>query len=137
MLYTYSSADQTVNANGAIILTNNGVNYRCDGINHTAGSTTIDITKAGNYLVTVNCVATSATTGDLSFQLYNNGTAVSGAIATNNIATASNKANFSFSTIVRVLASCPVINNNAQLTIQNTGANAAVVSSAGVTVSPV
>ena len=72
--------------------------------------------------------------GDLSFQLYNNGVAIPGAIATNNIATASNKANYAFTAAIRVLASCPVINNTAQLTIQNISANAATVTNAAVTI---
>nr|DAF58836.1 MAG TPA: BclA protein [Siphoviridae sp. ctxMM9] len=134
MLYTYSSTEQTVNANGAILLTTNGIDCRCDGITHSGGSSTITITKPGNYIIDVNCVATSATTGDLSFQLYNNGVAIPGAIATNNIATASNKANYAFTAAIRVLASCPVINNTAQLTIQNISANAATVTNAAVTI---
>ena len=48
--------------------------------------------------------------------------------------TANNIDNYSFTAAIRVLPSCPVIDNIAQLTVVNTGANAAIVSNAAVTV---
>lgn len=134
MLYTYSLDSQTVNANSDVVLNTNGVKCSCDGITHIAGTPTITISKAGTYIVSVNLDATSATTGTSQFSLYNNGTAVKGALATTTVATANNIDNYSFTAAIRVLPSCPVIDNIAQLTVVNTGANAAIVSNAAVTV---
>lgn len=135
MLYTYTLNDQTVATNASLTLDNNLTSgcTNCNLIQHTAGSTTITL-RQGVYVINFNCDATSATTGPLSFQLYNNDVAVPAALATNTIATANDISNFSFSTIVRVLCSCPAINNNAQLTIRNTGENTAIVSNVAVTI---
>ena len=134
MLYTYSIDSQTISANGNIPLNVNGITNRCDGIIHDAGAPAITLNRAGTYLVTVNLDATSATTGTSSFSLYNNGVAVKGAIATTTVATANNIDTYSFTAVVRILPSCPAINNIGQLTVVNTGANAAIVSNIAVTV---
>lgn len=134
MLYTYSLDSQTVNANSDVVLNTNGVKGSCDGITHIAGTPTITINKTGTYIITVNLDATSATTGTSQFSLYNNGTAVKGALATTTVATANNIDNYSFTTIIKVRPSCPAVNNIAQLTVVNTGANAAIISNAAVTV---
>lgn len=136
MLYTYSLDSQTVNANSDVVLNTNGVKGSCDGITHIAGTSTITINKAGTYIVSVNLDATSATTGTSQFSLYNNGAAVKGALATTTVATANDIDNYSFTVAIRVLPSCPAISNTAQLTVVNTGANAAIVSNAAVTVRP-
>lgn len=132
MLYTYTLSEQTVTPNGAIVLDQNGIDSCC-AISHVAGSTTINL-RQGTYLISVDCDATSDTTGPLSFQLYNHDVAVPAALATNTIATAGNIANFNFDAAIKVLCSCPAINNNAQLTIKNTGANPATISNVVVTV---
>ena len=137
MLYTYSLDSQTVNANSDVVLNTNGVQCSCDGITHIAGTPMITIRKAGTYVISVNLNATSATTGTSQFSLYNNGTAVKGASATTTIATANDIDNYSFTAMIRILPSCPAINNIAQLTVVNTGANAAIISNAAVTVRPV
>lgn len=132
MLYAYTSSEQTIAPNGAIALDLNGVNGCC-AINHVAGSTTI-ILRQGYYIISVNCDATSDTVGPLSFQMYNNDEAIPAAEATEQIATAGNVSNFSFTTALRVLPSCPAIDNTARLTIKNIGANPAIVSNVAVTV---
>lgn len=137
MLYTYSLDNQTVNANSDVVLNTNGIKGSCDGITHVAGTSTITINKAGTYIISVNLDATSATTGTSQFSLYNNGTAVKGALATTTVATANDIDNYSFTAVIRVLPSCPAISNIAQLTVVNTGANAAIVSNTAVTVRPV
>ena len=137
MLYTYSLDNQIVNANSDVVLNTNGIKGSCDGITHVAGTSTITINKAGTYIISVNLDATSATTGTSQFSLYNNGTAVKGALATTTVATANDIDNYSFTAVIRVLPSCPAISNIAQLTVVNTGANAAIVSNAAVTVRPI
>ena len=133
MLYTYTSSKQTVAAGGSVVLENNGLTGNCAMINHTAGSTTITL-KQGTYIIHFNCDATSATTGALSFQLYNNDIAVPSALAINTIATENNISNFGFTTSIKVFCSCPAIDNTARLTIRNTGANPAIISNVAVTV---
>ena len=133
MLYTYTSSEQTVAAGGSVVLENNGLTGNCAMINHTAGSTTITL-KQGTYIIHFNCDATSATTGALSFQLYNNDVAVPSALTTNTIATANDISNFGFTTSIKVFCSCPAIDNTARLTIRNTGANPAIISNVAVTI---
>ena len=133
MLYTYTSSEQTVAAGGSVVLENNGLTGNCAMINYTAGSTTITL-KQGTYIIHFNCDATSATTGALSFQLYNNDIAVPSALAINTIATENNISNFGFTTSIKVFCSCPAIDNTARLTIRNTGANPAIISNVAVTV---
>ena len=132
MLYTYTASSQTVASNGAIALQNNGTGCSC--ITHPAGSTAITINYPGAYIIETTINATSATTGPLSFQLYNNGVAVPAAIATNTIATENNVSNFAFTVAMRVRCSCQAIDNSAQLTIVNTSANEATVSTAAVVI---
>ena len=137
MLYTYSLESQTVNANSDVVLNTNVIRSQCCCIAHTPGTSVITINKPGTYLISVNIDATSATTGTSQFSLYNNGSAVKGALATTTVATANNIDNYSFTAAIRILPSCPAVNNSAQLTIVNTGANAAIVSNVAVTVSSV
>lgn len=132
MLYAYTASEQTVTPNGVITLELNGINGCC-ATNHVAGSTTITL-RQGYYIISVNCDATSDTVGPLSFQMYNNDEAIPAAEATEQIATAGNVSNFSFTTALRVLPSCPAIDNTARLTIKNIGANSAIVSNVAVTV---
>lgn len=133
MLYAYTLESQTINTNNSVIFNINGVRNSC-AIRHDAGTSIITITKPGTYTVSVNLDATSATTGTSQFTLYNNGTAVNGAVATSTIATANDIDNYNFTAAIRVLPSCPAIINTAQLTVVNTGANAAVISNAAITV---
>lgn len=133
MLYTYTATSQTVAVGEPVALNTNGIN-NCCMIQHMAGSTIISIIKPGIYIVDVNCDATSATAGEQSFTLLNNNVAVPGAEATSTIATANDISNFSFTSAIRVLPSCPVIDNEAVLTIMNTGANPAIISNIAVTI---
>lgn len=137
MLYTYSLDSQTVNTNSDVVLDINGIKNSCDGIAHVAGTSTITINKSGIYVITVNLDATSATAGLQQFTLYNNGDAVKGALATASVPAANDIGNYSFSAAIKVLPSCPAADNVAQLTIVNTGENAAIVSNAAVTVRPI
>lgn len=133
MLYAYTLESQTINTNNNVIFNINGIRNSC-AIRHEAGASIITITKPGTYTISVNLDATLATTGTSQFTLYNNGTAVGGAVATSTVATANDIDNYSFTAAIRVLPSCPAVINTAQLTVVNTGANAAIVSNAAITV---
>lgn len=75
----------------------------------------------GLYLVTLNADVTPTAAGDIGLQLIRNGVAVPGAEATVTGATGDTY-NVSFATLIRVLPSCCVINNNSMLQVQATAA---------------
>ena len=60
----------------------------------------------------------------MTVQLFNNGVAVPGAIATSYSGAVAQDENLSFSTIVRVLPSCRIVDNSVTLTVQNIGVEA-------------
>ena len=68
--------------------------------------------------------STSGTAGNMTIQLFNNGVAVPGAIATSYSGAVDQDENLSFSTIIRVLPSCRIVDNSVTLTVQNTGVEA-------------
>lgn len=131
MFYAYTLTEQTVAADEAINLNTDRLND-CYIYQHAAGTPTISFSKCGTYKISVNCVATSDTVGDLTIQLFNNDVEVPGALATIGINTANAVNNFTFTAVVRVLPSCAAIDNTARLTVKNTGANTATVSNIAV-----
>lgn len=136
MLYTYSNTDQTVAVNGVVALGNNGVST-CGCIYHTAGTGSVSLQRAGYYRITVNADAanTTATAGNITLQLYSNGTAYAGAEATQTSESTTDVANLSFTALIRVLPNCCAIDNNlpTTLTLVNTGI-AATISNVAMTV---
>lgn len=122
MINTYNTTTQNVVANGTITFTTDRI---LTGCTVTRNGNTFQLNKPGYYYVTFNAVAAATeTVGDLTVELYNNGVAVPGAIATVTTTTAGNNDNYAFTTIIRVLPSCPMVNNAANLTIVNTGVDA-------------
>ena len=122
MINTYNTTTQNVVANGTITFTTDRI---LTGCTVTRNGSTFQLNKPGYYYVTFNAVAAATeTVGDLTVELYNNGVAVPGAIATVTTTTAGNNDNYAFTTIIRVLPSCPMVNNTANLTIVNTGVDA-------------
>ena len=122
MINTYNTNTQNVVANGTITFTTDRI---LTGCTVTRNGNTFQLNKPGYYYVTFNAVAAATeTVGDLTVELYNNGVAVPGAAATVTTATAGNNDNYAFTTIIRVLPSCPMVNNAANLTIVNTGVDA-------------
>ena len=122
MINTYNTTAQNVVANGTITFTTDRI---LTGCTVTRNGNTFQLNKPGYYYVTFNAVAAATeTVGDLTVELYNNGVAVPGAIATVTTTTAGNNDNYAFTTIIRVLPSCPMVNNAANLTIVNTGVDA-------------
>lgn len=136
MLYSYSNTEQSVTVNGAIIFTNSTVST-CECITHTAGTGSISLTAIGYYLVSIEVDAanTTATTGNITLELYTNGTAYAGAEATATSDSTTDITHLSLSTLVRVLPNCCAITTNTPLTLTvvNTGI-AATISNATITV---
>jgi hypothetical protein len=115
MISTYNSTTQTVEVDGAYVFDTNRVVTGCT-VGHTPGTSTFTLNKPGYYYVTFNTTFTTATTGVATVELRNGGTAVSGAIGAETVTTAGDTKSISFATIVRVLPSCPAIDNTATLT---------------------
>ena len=136
MLYTYSNTDQTVAVNGVVALGNNGVST-CGCISHAAGTGSVSLQRAGYYRITVNADAanTTATAGNITLQLYSNGTAYAGAEATQTSESTTDVANLSFTALIRVLPNCCAIDDTlpTTLTLVNTGI-AATISNVAMTV---
>lgn len=118
-LTTVGIAVQTVAANGFVNFPSNNL-LTGMAIGHVAGSTSVNLIR-GLYLVTLNADLTPTAAGDIGLQLVRNGVAVPGAEATVTAATGDTY-NIGFTTLVRVLPSCCVVNNNTTLQVQATAA---------------
>lgn len=118
-LTTVSTAVQTVTENGFVNFPTNNL-LTGVSIKHPAGSTSVNLIQ-GLYLVTLNADVTPAAAGDMGLRLVRNGVTVPGAEATATGAVGDTY-NISFATLIRVLPSCCVINNNAALQVQATAA---------------
>lgn len=115
MISTFNSTTQTVEVGSAYVFDTNRIVTGCT-VGHVPGTTTFTLTKPGYYYVTFNTTFTTATTGNVTVELRNGGTAVPGATGTETIATAGDAASISFASIVKVLPSCCAIDNTANLT---------------------
>jgi hypothetical protein len=123
---TYNTTGVEVNANSPVTFENVTVETGCTAT-CTPGSTTIYLNRPGYYMVQFNGygnIETAATNGTLEISMYNNGTEVPYANALAASTSPADIENIQFSTIVRVLPSCPSIDNDAALTFVNTGAEA-------------
>lgn len=118
-LTTVVTAAQTVAANGFVNFPTNNL-LTGVAIGHTAGATTVNLIR-GLYLVTLNADVTPTAAGDIGLRLVRNGVTVPGAEATVTGATGDTY-NIGFATLIRVLPSCCVINNNSALQVQATAA---------------
>lgn len=118
-LTTVATAAQTVAANGFVNFPTNNL-LTGVAIGHATGATTVNLLR-GLYLVTLNADVTPTSAGDIGLRLIRNGVAVPGAEATVTGATGDTY-NVSFATLIRVLPSCCVINNNSMLQVQATAA---------------
>lgn len=118
-LTTVATAAQAVAANGFVNFPTNNL-LTGVAIGHIAGSNAVNLIR-GLYLVTLNADVTPTAAGDIGLQLVRNGAVVPGAEATVTGATGDTY-NVSFATLIRVLPSCCVINNNSMLQVQATAA---------------
>ena len=122
MISSYNTTSQAVATDGLLTFTTDRILTGCTA---TRNGQTFQLNKPGYYYVTFNAVAAATdTVGLLTMELYNNGVAVPGALASTTTTTAGAESDFAFSTIIRVPPSCCVVNNTAKLTVVNTGVDA-------------
>ena len=118
---TAYTVPSTAEAVGAILAFANRQLTGCS-IDFTAGGTTVVLDKPGLYLVEFNAtVANQGTTGNITAQLRKNGVDVPGATATTASASTTDLRTVTFTQIIEVNPSCCAINNDANLTVVNTG----------------
>lgn len=127
-----SSGAQTLltNANIPFNTTNllNGVSIEFNG------GTTISLVKPGVYLISVDAnVAEAGTAGLISMQVQKNGVNINGAKASVDSSATGDAENIHVTTLVKVLPSCCMVNNNANITVVNNGVGA-VYSNTNITV---
>jgi hypothetical protein len=120
MIGSYNSTTQTVEVGGAYVFDTNRIATGCT-VGHVPGTSVFTLNKPGYYYVTFNTIFTTATTGDATVELRNGETAIPGAIGTETVTTAGDTKSISFSSIVKVLPSCPAIDNTVTLTFVATG----------------
>ena len=122
MISSYSGVTQTVAADGTLVFNTNRVLTGCT-VTHVEGTPSFKLNRCGYYYITFNTDVSGAT-GDVTVQLLSNGTTVGGAEGTMTLAAATDTGNISFSTIIKVLPSCSVIDNLQTLTFINSGIDA-------------
>lgn len=119
LLNTINDTTQNILANGLVSFASNEIKRGCT-INHVTGGNAIELNGAGIYLVSVNADVAPTNAGLISMQLLRNSDPVDGALATVT-GVAGDTVNLSFTTLVKVLQSCPcIIDNDATLQVQLT-----------------
>ena len=126
MISTYTSISQTVAADGTLNFDTTRVLTGCT-VKHADGTPTFTLTKPGYYFVTFDGVVTSDAAGTVTVELLNGADPVPGAIASTAL-DADGIATLNFTTIVRVLPSCPAIDNTTKLSVLNSGIGATFTS---------
>lgn len=120
MISSYNSTTQTVEVGSAYVFNTNRVVTGCT-VGHTPGTTTFTLNKPGYYFITFNSTFSTTDTGVATIELRNGTAPIPGAIASETITTAGDETSIAFSTIVRVLPSCPLVDNTTTLTFVATG----------------
>jgi hypothetical protein len=119
MINSYSLISQAVAADGTLNFDTTRVLTGCT-VKHADGTPTFTLTKPGYYYVSFDGVITGTTAGTVTVELLNGADAVPAALASTTVA-ANDVATLNFTTIVRVLPSCPSIDNTTKLSVANTG----------------
>jgi hypothetical protein len=119
MINSYSLISQAVAADGTLNFGTTRVLTGCT-VKHADGTPTFTLTKPGYYYVSFDGVITGTTAGTVTVELLNGADAVPAALASTTVA-ADDVATLNFTTIVRVLPSCPSIDNTTKLSVANTG----------------
>lgn len=119
MINSYSLISQAVAADGTLNFDTTRVLTGCT-VKHADGTPTFTLTKPGYYFVTFDGVITGTTAGIVTVELLNGADAVPAALASTTVA-ADAVETLNFTTIVRVLPSCPSIDNTTKLSVANTG----------------
>jgi hypothetical protein len=119
MISSYSITSQAVAADGTLNFDTTRVLTGCT-VKHADGTPTFTLTKPGYYFVTFDGVISGTTAGTVTVELLNGTDAVPAALASTTVA-ADDVVTLNFTTIVRVLPSCPSIDNTTKLSVANTG----------------
>ena len=122
MLSTYNTSVQPLTENEDLVFALNKAFQGCS-TTHAENSSTIKLNSPGYYYVSFHGdAATSSSTSvdPIIVTLYNNGVAVPAAYASALSTDDGDIVNLSFSTIIKVGYSCPVVDNDAQLVFTNT-----------------
>lgn len=119
MISSYSLISQAVAADGTLNFDTTRVLTGCT-VKHADGTPTFTLTKPGYYYVSFDGVISGTTAGTVTVELLNGADAVPAALASTTVA-ANDVTTLNFTTIVRVLPSCPSIDNTTKLSIANTG----------------
>jgi hypothetical protein len=119
MINSYSLVSQAVAVDGTLNFDTTRVLTGCT-VKHADGTSTFTLTKPGYYFVTFDGVITGTTAGIVTVELLNGTDAVPAALASTTIAVDAVDT-LNFSTIIRVLPSCPSIDNTTKLSVANTG----------------
>lgn len=138
MLYLYTGTDQTLDTNDKVAFINYGVTV---GSHVRKGENgTILLTSPGVYEIHFNAdlANNTSTSGEVSTQMYVNGGAYGGAVATATSSGLTNVQNIGFTALVRVRPNCCVVADNlpAVLSFVNTGVEA-VYANAALTIKKV
>lgn len=122
MISSYGNNSQTIASEGAVTFDVNRIVTGCT-ITHAEGTPSFKLNKPGYYFVIFNGDVTGAT-GDVVIQLTSNGVVIPGSEATTTLGANTDTANISFSSIIKVLPSCAVIDNLQTLVFVNAGVEA-------------
>lgn len=125
MIYSNTASTTTVNAAAPLNFTTDTV--KTCNIRHSEGGTSFTLSRRGQYLVQFNAsvsIPSGGTASLLSVKLQRNGVDVPGAVSSFYSAADTDVGTLSFSAIVPVGCSCPVVNNSAALTFINGAAQA-------------
>ena len=122
MISSYGNNSKTIASEGAVTFDVNRIVTGCTII-HAEGTPSFKLNKPGYYFVIFNGDVTGAT-GDVVIQLTSNGVAIPGSEATTTLGANTDTANISFSSIIKVLPSCTVIDNLQTLVFVNAGVEA-------------
>ena len=122
MINSYSNNSQTITTEGTITFDTNRILTGCT-ITHIEGSPSFKLNRPGYYYVNFNGDVTGAT-GEVGVQLLSNSSSIIGAEGSTSLAAATDVGNISFSTLIKVLPSCAVIDNLQTLNFINSGAEA-------------
>ena len=119
MINAYTNISQAIAADGTLNFDTTRVLTGCT-VKHADGTPTFTLTKPGYYFVNFDGVITGTTAGTVTVELLNGATPVPGATASTSVAV-DDIDTLNFATIIRVLPSCPAIDNTTKLSILNAG----------------
>lgn len=130
MLQTYTSvpAGMALTADTAIPFNTNKILNGCM-VRHTEGAANIYLKKSGIYKIDFNGIfVSSGESTPITVQMYNGGSAVADAKATQTSSSNTDYVNLNFTALVKVAPSCCAVDNTAILTFVNANADVMLLS---------